>query len=207
MMMLFRGAATILGHVQFATRAEECPRMRMAIESRRWTVEDKDALPENGNKYELVHGELLVTPGPTYRHETVVSRIARIIDRYVESQGLGLVYRPRAVFRIGQEVEVEPDLMVRMPHPDSEATWETAPRPILVVEILSPSSRKHDFTTKRTVYLDEAGIPDYWIVDGDAQTLTICAPGRPDQVVSDRVMWCPSGALHPLELVLGDIFA
>jgi Uma2 family endonuclease len=206
MMMLFRDAATILGHAQFATRAEECSRMHMAIEARRWTLEEMHALPEDGNKYELIHGELFVTPAPTNDHETIASRLARLLDRYVESQGLGLVYRPRAVFRVGRDVEVEPDLMVRALHPDPKGSWETAPLPKLVVEVLSPSTRKHDRVAKRKVYIDEARISEYWIVDGDARTLTSCATGRADLVLADRVTWHPSGAADPLAFDLGDIF-
>lgn len=204
--MLFRDAATILGDAQSTTRPEECSPMHMAIESRRWTLEEMHALPEDGNKYELIHGELFVTPAPTNRHETIASRLARLLDRYAEAQGLGLVYRPRAVFRIDRDVEVEPDLMVRAPHPDRKGSWETAPLPLLVVEVLSPSSRTHDRVAKRKVYIDEADIPEYWIVDGDARTLTSCVRGREDVVVTGGVTWHPSGASVPLVFDLVEIF-
>ncbi|MGQ0647188.1 MAG: Uma2 family endonuclease [Gemmatimonadaceae bacterium] len=78
-------------NAQVATHAEECSRMHMAIEARRWTLEEMHALPEDGNKYELIHGELLVTPAPTNDHETIASRLARLLDRYVESQHADVV--------------------------------------------------------------------------------------------------------------------
>ena len=113
--------------------------MSSTRESRHWTLEEMHALPEDGNKYELVYGELLVTPAPTDHHETIAARLTRILDPYVAANGLGYVYRPRAVFRIGREVEVEPDLMVRQPHTQPDGAWEKAPRPSLIIEILSRS--------------------------------------------------------------------
>jgi Uma2 family endonuclease len=171
--------------------------MQTAPSKKRWTLEEVHALPEDGNKYELVYGELWVTPAPTNRHETILARLHRILDRYVEAQHLGLVYRPRAVFRVGRAVEVEPDLMVRRPHADPGGSWETAPRPILVVEVVSPSSRRRDYGAKRDLYVEKE-IPEYWIVDGDAETVTVVVPGRDPVVVADRVTWTPAGATEPL---------
>ena len=179
--------------------------MYMAIETRRWTLEEMHALPEDGNKYELIYGELLVTPAPTNAHETIAARLSAILTPYVQTHRLGMVFHPRAVLRLGNRVEVEPDLMVRQPHPDPHGPWETAPMPILVVEVLSPSTRTHDVGSKRKVYIDEARIAEYWIVDGDERTLTSFAPGRPDVVLRDQVTWHPSGASEPLTFSAFDL--
>jgi Uma2 family endonuclease len=130
-------------------RARECRHMHTAPPEKRWTLEEVHALPEDGNKYELFYGELWVTPAPTNRHETILARLSAILTPYVLAQRLGLVYHPRSVFRVGREVEFEPDEMVRQPHPDPHGPWETAPRPILVVEVVSPSSRRRDYGEKR----------------------------------------------------------
>lgn len=172
---------------------------------KRWTLEEVHALPEDGNKYELVYGELWVTPAPTDRHETVLARLTRILDPYVEVHGLGYVYHPKAVFRIGRDVEVEPDLMVRQPHPDPDGSWETAPLPILVVEVLSPSTRRRDLGKKREIYMD-AGISEYWTIDGDARTVTVVATGREPIVVADRLTWAPAGAREPLVVELTRVY-
>src|SRR6185503_8787387 len=100
-------------HAHPIADAEEESGMHMPKTKQRWTFAEFHALPDDGNKYEFVDGELLVTPPPTDDHETIAVRLARILDRYVEAQGLGYVYRPRAVFRVERRVEVEPDLMVR----------------------------------------------------------------------------------------------
>ncbi|MGQ0537659.1 MAG: Uma2 family endonuclease, partial [Gemmatimonadaceae bacterium] len=109
----------------------------MATATKRWTLEELHSLPDDGNKYELINGELLVTPPPTDEHETIIARLSRILDPYVAKHGLGLVYRPRSVVRT-EGSEVEPDLMVRQPQGHRKAKWESAPIPSLVVEVLSP---------------------------------------------------------------------
>ena len=120
--------------------------MHMARPKRRWTIEELHSLPDDGNKYELIHGELFVTPAPSDNHETVGARLTRLIDPYVAANGLGLIYRPRAVVRIADDTEVEPDLMVRQPQNEPDASWAGAPLPILVVEITSDSTRRRDRT-------------------------------------------------------------
>jgi Uma2 family endonuclease len=179
--------------------------MHMASRARRWTLDEVHALPDDGNKYELVHGTLWVTPAPTDRHETILSRLTRVLDPYVEAQALGLVFRPHAVFRVGRDVEVEPDLMVRQPHPDPGGSWETAPRPIVVAEVVSPSSRRRDCGKKRELYMEQ-GIPEYWIVDGDERTITVVIQGRDVEVVADTLTWAPAGASERLTFELARVF-
>ena len=172
-------------------------------------MEEVHALPQDGNTYELVHGELLVTPPPFDNHETIGARLTRILDPYVERQGLGFVYRPHAVFRIGAEVQLEPDLMVRQQHPNPrnvDKDWETAPLPVLVVEILSASTRRRDAGVKRDVYVNEARIPEYWIVDGGNRTIRLLRPDGTDMTVIDRMTWAPVGTSEPLVFDLDQVF-
>jgi Uma2 family endonuclease len=179
--------------------------MHTAPPKKRWTLEEMHALPEDGNKYELFHGELWVTPAPTNRHETILARLNAILTPYVIAQGLGLVYHSRAVFRVGREVEFEPDEMVRLQHPDPYGSWETAPRPILVVEVVSPSSRQRDYGKKRDFYMQRE-IPEYWIVDDDRRAITVVQPGRDPEIVTDRLTWSPAGAREPLTFELTHVF-
>ena len=179
--------------------------MRMADPTTRWTIDELHRLPDDGNKYELVRGELFVTPPPTDEHETISARLTRLLDPYVAANGLGLVYRPRAVVRIGIDTEVEPDLMVRQPQDEPQATWEGAPLPILVVEIESPTTRRRDHLHKRSVYMD-AGIPEYWIIDGEERAVLVIRPGHEDVVAGETLTWHPSGAAQPLVIDLADVF-
>src|SRR6478672_2382284 len=84
--------------------------MGVATETRPWMLEELDRLPDDGNKYELVYGELFVTPPPMPSHEEVIAILHRLVDRYVERWRLGRVYTPKAVIRT-MESQVEPDLM------------------------------------------------------------------------------------------------
>lgn len=178
--------------------------MRMATVVKRWTLEEVHSLPDDGNKYELVRGELFVTPPPTDPHETICARLARHLDPYVEAHGLGLVYRPRAVMRYDGS-EVEPDLMVRQPQPPDGATWDAAPIPILVVEILSPSTRRRDQVQKRSLYMD-AGVAEYWLVDPERRTITSVQQGRDDVVSGEEMHWRPVAALPPLTFQVAPVF-
>ena len=179
--------------------------MHVARPKRRWTIAELHGLPDDGNKYELIHGELFVTPGPSDNHETIGAILTRLIDPYIAANGLGLVYRPRAIIRIGGDSEVEPDLMVRQRQASRKASWVGAPTPILVVEIASPTTRRRDRLYKRNIYA-EAGIPEYWMVDSDDRTITIARPGHDDVVATETLTWHPEGAALPLTVRLDDVF-
>jgi Uma2 family endonuclease len=179
--------------------------MHVATNTKRWTLEELHSLPDDGNKYELVRGELFVTPPPNDDHETILSRLSRILDRYVEANGLGLVYHPRSVVRVDGS-EVEPDLMVRRPLPGIKDAWERAPRPILIVEVFSPTTRRRDQVQKKKLYLD-LGIDEYWMVDPERRSVTIVRPAHADRVVTDLLTWNPTAANAPLELRLDSLFA
>ena len=176
--------------------------MHMPQATRAWTLEEVHRLPDDGNRYELIRGELFVTPAPRHRHERVLERLRRAIDAYVERNGLGWT-AARGVVRV-RGSEVEPDLLVRGDFP-SAADWEDAPTPILVVEVLSDITRRRDHVQKREHYLD-VGIPEYWIIDPDERTIRVVRPGTEDELRSDTVSWLPSGAASPFELDVASLF-
>jgi Uma2 family endonuclease len=178
--------------------------MPMAIDTRSWTIEDLDRLPDDGNRYEVVRGALFVTPPPSTDHETIAARLSQLLTPYVAAHGLGYVYHPRSVIqRAGSQTE--PDLTVRQP-PSPGAKWERVPMPILVVEVLSRSTEQRDRKEKRSYYLEDAGIPEYWIVDGRERSVTIVRPGVADVIERDRFSWLPGGAGAALDVVLSDVF-
>ncbi|MGH8569617.1 MAG: Uma2 family endonuclease, partial [Gammaproteobacteria bacterium] len=170
--------------------------MHVATTTKRWTLEELHSLPDDGNKYELVRGELFVTPPPTGGHETILARLTRILEPFVRAQKLGLVYHPRAVVRF-EGSEVEPDLMVREPPPGPDLVWERWPVPLLVVEVLSDSTRRRDRGHKRTFYLD-VGVAEYWIVDPEQRTISAVRPEQDDLVGREQFSWIPAGADQPL---------
>jgi Uma2 family endonuclease len=179
--------------------------MHMALHTQPWTLEMLHRLPDDGNKYELVRGELFVTPPPSMQHETLIAVLARILDPYVEANALGLTYRARAVVRIKDD-EVEPDLMVRQPPRSGGNDWENAPFPILLVEVISPGTRRRDFNEKRLFYSDN-GVPEYWVVDADKRAVHVFRLGTAPFVVSDVLRWHPGAASTALEINLPELFA
>lgn len=181
--------------------------MRMATRAKQWTLAEVHRLPDDGNKYELVRGELFVTPPPGDTHETIGARLVRILDPFVEREGLGFVYRPRSVVRYDGS-EVEPDLTVRQAHPaptKMDSDWDNAPTPILIVEVHSGSTRRRDRVQKRSLYMD-AGIAEYWMVDPERQLVTVVRAGHEDLVVRDEMTWHPAGASAPLTFAVSRAF-
>lgn len=178
--------------------------MAVSVAAKKWTLEELHSLPDDGNKYELIHGDLFVTPAPKPIHELIAARLNHRLVPYVESQRLGLVWRPRAVFRF-EGSEVEPDLMV-VPDAPFTSDWALVPKPILIVEILSPTTRRRDHEHKREFYL-ESGIPEYWIVDPDAHTVRVVLPGQSDTLATTTLTWSPRDSSQPLLIALADLFA
>jgi Uma2 family endonuclease len=178
--------------------------MHMALQTKPWTLADLHRLPDDGNRYELVRGELFVTPAPSPGHEELASTLGSILDRYTLENGLGRVYRPRAVIQaLGSEVE--PDIMVRPRASRAGERWAQLPLPILIVEIVSSTTRRRDHLQKRALYVD-AGIPEYWIVDGYERTVRVVRPEHEDNLARGSLIWHPTAASAPLTIDLPTFF-
>ena len=178
--------------------------MPMAANTKRWTLGELHRLPDDGNKYEVVRGELFVTPAPTAEHEELAAVLANLLRQYADQCQLGRVYTPRAVIQL-RHSEVEPDIMVRPRMPGPPSSWRKAPIPMLVVEILSDSTRRRDHLQKRHLYLD-IGVPEYWIVDGEERTIRVVRPDESDITQSESLTWHPEGASAPLVLDVRALF-
>jgi Uma2 family endonuclease len=179
--------------------------MDVAVRARQWTLAQLHRLPDDGNKYELVRGQLFVTPPPGDAHETILAKLTESLTPYVKQHRLGHIFRPKSVMRF-EGSEVEPDLMVRAAHPDrrgNDSDWTRAPIPILVVEVLSDATRRRDLNQKKSLYLD-AGVAEYWVLDPEARTV-IVANHASLRVESARIIWSPAGAATPLTLLLSEV--
>jgi Uma2 family endonuclease len=169
-----------------------------------WTLEQLHRLPDDGNRYELIHGELFVTPAPSDGHQAIATVLNRILVPYVTKHRLGYVVHPRSIVRVGGS-EVEPDLMVRpgpLAQPDG---WDAAPLPILVVEILSGVTVRRDRMQKRAFYL-EIGVPEYWIVDRRDRTVRVVRPDRDDEVCTGSLTWQPASAADSLVIDVAELY-
>jgi Uma2 family endonuclease len=179
--------------------------MAMSMPSKAWTLEELHRLPDDGNKYEVIRGELFVTPPPSVDHEEVLTRLSDILAAYVRQHGLGRVYHPRSVVRF-EGSEAEPDLMVRaVPAGAHGNAWEKLPAPLLVVEVMSPTTRRRDLVAKREYYLD-AGAGEYWVVDGERREIRVVRRGAEDVIARESVVW-PAAAAEPLLLDVASLFA
>ena len=161
------------------------------------------ALPDDGQRYETVHGELLVTPSPRLRHQDVLARLHRTLAEYVERHGLGKVLFSPADISWGPDILVQPDLFVIAPEQANAEDWEDITRLLLVVEILSPSSARADRFTKRRLYQEQA-IPTYWVVDIDAAAVETWTPEATfPEVARDVLRRQPVPGVPALEVPLG----
>jgi len=177
----------------------------MSMPANAWTLEELHRLPDDGNKYELIRGELFVTPPPSVDHEEVLARVSGMLTPYVEKHGLGKVYHPRAVIRF-ERSEAEPDLMVRtVPSGVRGNAWEKLPAPLLVVEVVSPFTRRRDFLEKRAYYLD-AGAAEYWVLDGERREIRVVRRGVEDVLIRDALVWRAVPA-DPLTVELEVLFS
>ena len=175
--------------------------MVMALETRPWTRADLDRLPDDGNRYEVLNGELLVTPPPSAAHQAILHWLNAVLTPFLVRQRLGQVHFPRSVIIVAGE-QVEPDLMVRPVAPLHD--WEQAPIPLLVIEVLSRSTRRRDLNQKRDFYL-RSGVDEYWVVDRDERVVLRISP-RGTETISALMTWSPRGAVATLEIDVAAMF-
>lgn len=169
------------------------------------TAADLLAMPEDGNTYEVVHGELLVTPSPRLLHQRMVKRLMLRLDGYLERWPIGEVF-PGGDLRYGEDTWVLPDLLVLSPADTRENVWVPEAVPLLVVEVLSPSSARQDRFTKRRLY-QEVAVPVYWLVDPDEQLVEVWTPEAAfPAVAADAIAWHPAGVEAPLVILLAELF-
>ena len=182
--------------------------MRMPTLKRRWTVDDLQDLPDDGQRYEVIDGELFVTPAPSLAHQRAILELARVLADYVRAEGIGDLIIAPADVRFSDVRSVQPDLFV-VPLVDGRRPrrFEDVGRLLLAVEVLSPSTARADRVAKRVLFRDE-GVAEYWIVDLDARTIERSTPADSRvEVLVDRVDWQPDGAASSLTVDLLEYFA
>ena len=123
------------------------------------------AAPNDGKRYELLQGELFVNPAPSPMHQRVSSRLQRQLQDYFHERSIGEVFNAPIDVIFNPHDVLEPDLVV-VADPSHISKRGIEKPPLLVVEILSPSTRKVDRGIKSRRYA-ELGVPHYWIVDPD----------------------------------------
>jgi Uma2 family endonuclease len=167
-----------------------------------WTYSEYARFPDDGNRYEVIDGEVLVTPAPTPNHQHVVGTLLLTLRPYVERFRLGVVLadvdvlfatghflRPDLVFVPADRVDGISDRGIEVP-------------PELVVEVQSPTSKTIDRVRKPRRY-GAFGIPEYWVLDpleGSAWIWRWTGGAAEPERVSGRFDWKPAGAPEALTL-------
>ena len=132
-------------------------------------------LPEDGKQYEVIDGELFMTPAPKPRHQRIVLRLAEELSRFVRENSLGEVFVAPVDVILDQHTVLEPDVLFISTARASivkEDAIEGAPD--LVVEVLSLSTFYKDLRKKMTAY-SQFGVQEYWIVDPETQSIEVYA--------------------------------
>jgi Uma2 family endonuclease len=182
--------------------------MYMPTLRRHWTVEDLEDLPPDGNRYEVIDGELFVTPAPSYRHQAAVGELYARLREYLRREHVGFAFGAPVAIEFSSDRVVEPDVVVlplvagkRPEH------FRDVRRVLLAVEVVSPSSARADRVEKRDLYRAES-VGAYWVVDLDARTIERSIPADPRVEVFDALIeWRCEDATEPFVLDLTDYFA
>ncbi len=164
-------------------------------------------MPDDGNRYETIAGELFVTPAPGSRHQTVLARLFLLLGNYVERHHLGQLWFAPLDVVFGPMTLVEPDLLfLRSDHSGLVTEREIAGAPDLAVEAISPSTARTDRGRKRALYQEE-GVAEYWIVDSELRQVEVWRPGAlAAEVHTATVRWQPDPRVEAITINLAEVF-
>ena len=174
-----------------------------------FTYEDLLYTPDDGKRYEVLEGDLIVSPSPKWKHQRIVHRLHTYLTSW-ENAGYGSVCTaPMDVVLSNRDV-VEPDLLfIAKEHLGIVKAESVQGAPDLVVEVISEGSRRHDAITKRHIY-ERHGVRFYWLVDPEEETVRVFelndgAYGEPTTLHADQQLTCP---LFPgITEDVGELFA
>ena len=138
-----------------------------------WTYDDYAALPDDGIRYEIVNGVLVMTPAPSPEHQSISVRLTHYLFVHAELAGLGRVFAAPIDVDLGSKNVFQPDVVVVLnEHLDKVQAKKIVGAPDLVVEIASPSTAVIDRLSKYDAYA-RAGIAEYWIVKPTRRTVEV----------------------------------
>ena len=182
--------------------------MHMPTVRRWWKVDDLRDLPDDGNRYEVIDGELFVTPAPSFEHQRAAMLMMRLVGDYLARERVGEVFIAPADVTFSATRTVQPDVFV-IPFASGRRAgrFEDVGRLLLAVEVVSPSTTRADRVSKRVMYRDE-GVPEYWVVDLETRAVerSPAADARVD-IITQHLEWWPAGAAESFATDLPAYFA
>jgi Uma2 family endonuclease len=182
--------------------------MAMPIAAPRYTIRDLDSFPDDGCRYELLDGELLVTPAPAPLHQIVIARIVRALTGYLAPE-IATVFSPGSV-EVEPNVHLEPDILVVPAGAlgagiGLDTRWTAIRDWWLAVEVSGEGSTAYDRDYKGPAYLT-LGVREVWRVDLRARCVYWSRPGIHELAGGDRIFWHPPQQAAPLVLSVPDLF-
>ena len=134
-------------------------------------------LPDDGKQYEVIDGELFVTPAPTPKHQEIAGELYALLSAYVKANALGKVYIAPVDILLEEHTVVQPDILfIRQERLSIVGEKKVDAAPDLVVEVLSPSTFYKDLRKKMAAY-SQFGVQEYWIVDPERESIEVHARG------------------------------
>jgi len=179
--------------------------MGMALTVPHYTVDDLNRLPDDGNRYEILDGVLLVTPAPSTGHQIVVSRIQGSLTAALQVPGHAHVVGPGAI-AVPPRTQLQPDILVYPSRFGPRVDWATITEHWLAVEVLSRSSRVYDREVKRSAYF-AFGVGQLWLVDPRDRSVDVWRSARRHRVERQIIQWRAPELRRVLTLDLAEVFA
>ena len=143
-----------------------------------WTYADYAALPDDGRRYELMDGVLLMSPSPTPNHQFIVGRLFFYLCQYVDFAGLGRVLHAPLDVELAPKTVCQPDVLVLLGKNIAKiAEKRIIGAPDLAIEVASPGTAAYDRLTKTYTYA-RYGVQEYWIVDPRACSIEVFVLGN-----------------------------
>ena len=138
--------------------------------------EDYLTFPDDGRRYELIDGEHFVTPAPIPRHQLAVHQLDLALGKWLETDGSGVVFPSPIDVVFDDTSVVQPDLIWISEERRSIVTEKNVQgAPDLVIEILSPTTRRTDEIIKRKLY-ERFGVQEYWLIDPEIEAVKVWRP-------------------------------
>lgn len=173
-----------------------------------YTAEEVRNFPEDHLRYEVIRGELFVTPAPGMPHQRVVVELIVMLHEYVELHDLGETIVSPFEVEFSDDTAVQPDVLVIL---NDRAAQLTRKRlmgpPSLAVEVISYSSKRTDRLQKRSLDMED-GVEEYRVVDPGLRHVEVwCPDSAQPQIVTDLLEWRPRPDVPALAIDLEKLFA
>jgi Uma2 family endonuclease len=178
--------------------------MGMALTIPRYTVADLEEFPDDGNRYELLDGMLLVTPAPASLHQLVSTRLVVMLQAQLEGEENALIFAP-GIVTVPPLVHLEPDVLVVPPHYPIGTPWSEMHERWLAVEIFSRSSMRYDRDFKRDAYI-ALDVQQVWLIDAHKKSVEVCKAQGAGEIRRDLIDWFIPSLKKTVTIDLAELF-